>query len=132
MADKILVVDDDPDIVMLLNTRLKASGYEVISASDGEEGLRSIRENKPNLVILDVMMPKMNGFQVSRMVKFDKKLKNIPIILLTARGQEKDKSTGAQVGADEYMTKPFDSKVLMATIERLLKASAAAESGGSE
>jgi DNA-binding response OmpR family regulator len=118
---KILIIDDEKDLVETLTFRLEAIGYEVIPAYDGQEGLNKIRKEKPDLVLLDVMMPKMDGYQLARIVKFDVNFKDIPIIMLTARGQDKDKATGQQVGADAYVTKPFDSKELLKTIEDLLK-----------
>ncbi len=120
MAKKILVVDDERDLVETITFRLEAAGYEVSSAFDGQEGLEKAREIKPDLILLDVMMPKMDGYQVCRMLKFDDDYKNIPIIMLTARGQEQDKKTGGDVGADDYITKPFDSKDLLARIQKML------------
>jgi len=117
---KILLVDDEPDILQLIALRLRTAGYEVITGRDGQEAITLVRQHQPDLVILDVMMPKLNGFQVARMIKFDKKLKDIPVFLLTARTQPSDKTTGAQVGADEYITKPFDVKVLVERINTWL------------
>lgn len=121
VSEKILIVDDEADLVETLTFRLEAAGYKAISAHDGLEGLNVARAEKPDLIILDVMMPKMDGYQVCRLLKFDQNMKNIPIIMLTARGQEQDKQTGGQVGADVYMTKPFDSKILISKVEELLK-----------
>ncbi len=120
-GEKVLIVDDEVDLVETLSFRLEAAGYTALAAHDGLEGLNKARADKPDLIILDVMMPKMDGYQVCRLLKFDQKLKTIPIIMLTARGQEQDKQTGNQVGADAYMTKPFDSKQLLAKVEELLK-----------
>jgi len=121
MAKKILVVDDEPQLVELLKIRLEANDYEVLVASDGQEGLKMARNKKPDLIILDLMLPKIDGFTVCRMLKFDEKYKNIPIIMFTARAQETDKKLGREVGADEYITKPFDPQVLLKKIEDLLK-----------
>ncbi len=120
MADKkrILIVDDERDLVETITFRLEASGYEVLAAYDGAEGLEKARTEKPDIILLDVMMPKMDGYQVCRMLKFDEEFKNIPIIMLTARGQDMDKKTGTDVGADGYITKPFDSKMLMEEIKK--------------
>ena len=120
-GEKILIVDDEVDLVETLSFRLEAAGYKALAAHDGLEGLNKARAEKPDLIILDVMMPKMDGYQVCRLLKFDQKLKTTPIIMLTARGQEQDKQTGNQVGADAYMTKPFDSKQLLTKVEELLK-----------
>ncbi|PIR16969.1 MAG: two-component system response regulator [Deltaproteobacteria bacterium CG11_big_fil_rev_8_21_14_0_20_49_13] len=120
MGGKILVVDDDKDLVETITFRLEAAGYEVSSAYDGQEGLEKAMDIKPDLILLDVMMPKMDGYQVCRMLKFDENYKNIPIIMLTVRGQEQDKNTGVDVGANDYITKPFDSKDLLTRIQRIL------------
>lgn len=120
MPKKILVVDDEKDLVETLRFRLEAAGYEVLAAYDGMEGLKIAREKKPDLIILDVMMPKMDGYQVCRMLKFSADFKDTPIIMLTARGQDRDKQTGHDVGADLYMTKPFEGVALMKKITELL------------
>lgn len=119
-SEKILIVDDEIDLVETLSFRFEAAGYKVMAAHDGLEGLSVARAEKPDLIILDVMMPKMDGYQVCRLLKFDQNMKNTPIIMLTARGQEQDKQIGGQVGADLYMTKPFDSKILLTKVEELL------------
>jgi DNA-binding response OmpR family regulator len=100
---------------------LEAAGYQVVSASNGQEGLDKARSERPDLILLDVMMPIMDGYQVCRMLKYDDEFKNIPIIMLTARGQEKDKKTGIDVGADDYCTKPFNSTDLMSRVQKFLK-----------
>ena len=87
---------------------MEAAGYECLCAYDGEEGLNAAKELNPDLIILDVMMPKINGFKISRLLKFDTRYKDIPILMLTARSQEKDRELGEETGADEYITKPFD------------------------
>lgn len=121
MAKKILIVDDEVDLVETLTFRLEAAGFEVISANDGMTGLDKAKKEKPELIILDVMMPKMDGFQVCRLLKFSETTKKIPIIMLTARTQETDKITGKGVGADLYMTKPFDGAELVKKISDILK-----------
>jgi len=117
---KILIVDDEPAIVEALSLRLGANGYEVISAADGVEGLQKARTEKPDLIILDIMLPKMDGLKVCRMLKFDEKHGSIPIILLTAKVQQLDLEQGKEAGADAYMTKPFRSDELLAKIKELL------------
>jgi len=104
---KILIVDDEADIIEILQFVLESNGYECITATDGEEGLKRAKEEKPDLILLDVMMPKINGYKISRLLKYDSKYKNIPILMLTARSQEEDKVLGEETGADEYITKPF-------------------------
>jgi len=120
MAKKILVVDDEADLVETLTFRLEANDYEVITAFDGQEGLDKARKENPDIIILDLMLPKMDGYKVCRMLKFDEKYKKIPIIMFTARAQESDKKMGEEVGVDAYITKPFDPQVLMGKIEELL------------
>jgi two-component system, OmpR family, alkaline phosphatase synthesis response regulator PhoP len=123
MADKkkILLVEDEKDMAYAVALQLESKGYEVITASDGREGLDKARAKKPNLIILDLMLPKIDGYKVCRMLKFDNKYKDIPIILFTARAQDADKKTGKEVGADAYITKPFEPSVLLDKIRELLK-----------
>ena len=110
---KILVVDDEPFICRSLTFVLKKGNYDVMEARNGEEALAAIREHRPDLVFLDVMMPKVDGFQVTQEVRADKTLADIKIILLTAKGQECDREVGKIAGANDYMTKPFSpSKIL--------------------
>ncbi|MFA4993268.1 MAG: response regulator [Candidatus Omnitrophota bacterium] len=118
---RILLIEDEADMVYALNLQLEAANYEVLSASDGQAGLDMARKEKPDLIILDLMLPKIDGYKICRLLKFDEKYKKIPIIMFTARAQEQDKKLGREVGADAYITKPFDSKVLLDKISALLK-----------
>ena len=118
---RILVVDDEMDLVAMLSIRLEANDYEVFAAYDGQEGLDKARASKPDLIILDLMLPKIDGYKVCRMLKFDEKYKQIPIILFTARAQESDVKLGKEVGADAYLTKPFEPSILLGKIAELLK-----------
>lgn len=118
---RILIVDDERDMVDLLRLRLESVGYEVDAAYDGQEGLMRARKRKPDLIILDVMMPRLDGRQVCRLLKFDDAFTSVPIIMLTALGQERDRQTGESVGADEYIVKPFDGQVLLDAVKRLLR-----------
>jgi DNA-binding response OmpR family regulator len=120
MAKKILIVDDYPQLVEALKLRLEATGYQVITAADGQEGLSLARRESPDLIILDVMLPKMNGYKVCRFLKFDAKYKNIPIIMLTSRGGANDMQMGKATGANAYVVKPYDPKVLMSLVQRFL------------
>ena len=120
---KILIVDDEPHLRMLIQQTLEEledEGVELLMAADGEQALDTIRDQQPQLVFLDVMMPKKNGFDVCQSVKQDDGLKNICIILLTAKGQEFDRQRGQEVGADLYMTKPFDPDALLAKARSVL------------
>jgi len=121
MAKKILIVDDEPNIVMMLERRLKANGYDVIAAYAGEEALKRAKEDGPDLILLDVMMPPPNGFQVCRTLKDDPKYKHIPVVLLTAKVTESDQFWGMESGADAYVTKPYNADELLAKIGALLK-----------
>ncbi|MCF7908243.1 MAG: response regulator [Candidatus Omnitrophica bacterium] len=119
MAKKILVVDDEAALVEMLKMRLEASGYDVLFAYDGQEALDKAKKSNPDLIILDLMLPKVDGYKVCRMLKFDEKYKSIPIILFTARAQDSDKKMGQEVGADAYIVKPFEPKVLLDKIKEL-------------
>jgi DNA-binding response OmpR family regulator len=117
---RVLVVDDEPDVVESIVFRLGIEGLECLTAGDGAEGVRIAREHLPDLIILDVMMPKVTGYKVARTLKQDETCGKIPIILLTARSQEGDRMLGIDAGAEEYMTKPFDLDELTAVVLRLL------------
>ena len=119
---RILVVDDEPGIQATLRARLEANGFEVLLASDGEAGLQRAREEKPDLILLDLMLPKRDGYSVCRLLKFDSRFQHIPVIMLTARAQERDRVLGEKTGADAYIPKPFDAPHLLETIRRLLAA----------
>lgn len=118
---RILVVDDEIELVDMLTIRLEANNYEVVAVYDGQEGLDKARTLKPDLIILDLMLPKLDGYKVCGMLKFDEKYKQIPIILFTARAQESDVKLGQEVGADAYLTKPFEPHILLGKIAELLK-----------
>lgn len=117
---KILLVDDEQDMVYAVKMQLEADGFRVLTAPDGQEGLDKARKEKPDLIILDLMLPKIDGYKICRMLKFDEKYKNIPVIIYTARAQEADEKLGYEVGADAYLTKPFDPQKLLAKINELL------------
>ncbi len=118
---KILIVDDEQDIVESLKFVLEAADYTCFTAYNGEDGLRLAKEIMPDLIILDVMMPKINGYKISRLLKYDNKYKNIPILMLTARSQEQDKIIGEETGADEYITKPFELDDIVNKVHEYLK-----------
>ena len=116
--EKILVVDDDTNICELLRLYLTKEGYQVTTANDGEEGLDKFNQVKPDMVLLDVMMPKMDGLEVCRRIR---KLGNTPVMMLTAKGETFDKVLGLELGADDYMVKPFDTKELVARVKAVLR-----------
>ncbi len=117
---RILVIDDEPDLVDMVKSFLQKKGYSIITAYDGKEALQMIRTEKPDLIVLDLMLPKMDGYRICRMVKFDEKLKHIPIVIISVRASDADKKMGREVGADDYITKPFDFKVLHSSIKGLI------------
>jgi len=118
---RILIVDDEEDILDVLRFRLEANNYEVLSASDGQEGLNKAKSEKPDLIILDLMLPKLDGYKVCRMLKFDESYKSIPIIIFTARAQKKDEEFDMEMGADAYIAKPFEPAILLGKMEELLE-----------
>lgn len=117
---KILVVDDDPTVIKLLEGILKNRGFELVFATDGIDAMVQVKNTNPDLIVLDVMMPEVNGYEVCSHLKFDPSYKKIPIILLTSRDQELDERIGKLMGI-EYMQKPVDRELLVATIDALLK-----------
>lgn len=120
---RVLIVDDDPDIRDVLNITLSAEGYEVIEAGDGEEGLRLINEKAPNMIILDYMMPKLDGRETCRRIKEDILLSHLPVLMLTGKGEVSDKVGGIEAGADDYVVKPFEPQELLARIKMMLRRS---------
>lgn len=120
MAKKILIIDDEANLVVLLESRLKTHGYEILTAYDGQSGLEMAKKYKPNLIILDLMLPKIDGHKVCGLLKNDTRYAKIPIILFTARAQDSDRQMAKELGADAYITKPFEPKVLLSKIEELL------------
>ncbi len=117
---KILIVDDEQDIVESLKFVLEVANYTCYCAYNGEDGLKLAKEIMPDLIILDVMMPKINGYKISRLLKYDNKYKNIPILMVTARSQEEDKLIGEETGVDEYITKPFDLDEVVKKVDQYL------------
>lgn len=119
---RLLLVDDEPDLVQMVSVRLKAAGYEVSTAYDGQEALEKARQSQPDLMILDLMLPKLDGYKVCRLLKFDERTRAMPILILTARAQVEDVTLATECGADAYLTKPFEAKVLLAKLQELLAA----------
>ena len=121
MPKRLLIVDDEPELVLLMEVRLKTSGYETLRATDGQSALEIAKKEKPDLIILDIMLPKMDGYKVCALLKKDARYAKIPIILFTARAQADDMKIGEEVGADAYITKPYDPQVLLAKIGELIE-----------
>ncbi|MCF7874919.1 MAG: response regulator [Candidatus Omnitrophica bacterium] len=117
---KILVADDEPDFVELISMRLEVNGFEVVAAKDGQEAIDKTKKENPDLLILDLMMPKLDGFEVCRMLKFDDNFRNLPIIVLSALDQQQDREKAIKAGADEYFIKPFDLSLLLTKIRDLI------------
>jgi len=117
---KILVVDDEVDLVETIRFPLEMEGFHVLVSYNGEDALNQARKENPDLILLDIMLPKLDGYKVCRLLKFDERYKHIPILMLTAKTQEKDKQTGTETGADEYITKPFDIDQLMEKVKAYL------------
>jgi len=128
MAEKprILLVDDEPSILKMVGKRLEIEGFEVVVAMDGQEGLNKAQSEMPNLIVLDLMLPKLNGYEVCTMLKQDGRFQKIPIVLFTAKAQEKDEKLGLECGADAYVRKPFRAQELLEKIRSLIAASGGA------
>jgi len=124
MADvkhRVLVVDDEPNIAKIVKKQLEVSGYDVIVAVDGEMALTKVREEHPEVILLDVMLPKRNGYEVLGILKQDEQLKRIPVMMLTARAQQQDQQTSLEHGADAYLAKPFQLEELVEQVKALLE-----------
>jgi two-component system phosphate regulon response regulator PhoB len=119
--EKILIVDDEEDVLELVRYNLDKNGYKVETAATGEQAIAKARAKLPDLIILDLMLPGIDGLDVCKKLKDDTKTQNIPVIMLTAKGEETDVVTGLELGADDYVTKPFSPKVLVARIRRVLQ-----------
>lgn len=120
LGKKILIVDDEEDILAMVRMALESRGYDVVTARDGEEALRKARQEGPHVIVLDIVMPKLNGYQVCREIKKDESTRAIPVIMLTAKAEESDRFWGTETGADGYLTKPFDMQDLLKKIQELL------------
>ena len=118
---KVLVVDDEEYIQHILNFSFGAEGYEVVTAADGEEAIKKAQDEKPDIIVLDIMMPKMDGYEACKKLKSDPKTKAIPVILLTAKGRDVDRRLGSDAGADDYVVKPFSPGRLIERVEGIMK-----------
>ena len=118
---RILIVDDEPDLLSVLRFGLEVDGFDVIEASDGEQGLSLAREHGPDLIVLDLMLPRMDGYKVCRALKFDERYRRIPVFILSARSGDADRRLALELGADEYLTKPYDMRDLVGRIRERLK-----------
>jgi len=123
IKEKILIIEDEKDIVKMLDYNLKKEGFRVVSSNNGEDGLRLASGERPDLILLDLMLPGIGGLEVCKAIKKDDKISSIPIIMLTAKTQETDKVVGLELGADDYITKPFSIKELIARIKAVIRRS---------
>lgn len=121
MATRVLIAEDDPNIVESLSFVLSRDGFEVSAALDGEEALRRMRSDPPDLMILDVMLPKRNGFEILKLLKSDPALRAIPVIVLTAKGQLQDRRMAEQLGVEDFMTKPFSNTDVVHAVRRFAR-----------
>lgn len=119
MATRILITEDEPNIVESLTFILNRAGYDVSSVADGEAAMHRLRSNPPDIMVLDVMLPKLNGFEVLKLVKSDPLLKSLPVVILTAKGQTHDRQLAEEIGADAFVTKPFSNRDLIDQIKKL-------------
>ncbi len=131
MARKILVVDDERHIVRLVQVNLEKVGYQVLTAYDGVEALEQVAKESPDMIILDVMMPRMDGFEVLKKLQADAKTRDIPVIMLTARAQDADIFRGWSSGVSSYLTKPFNPRELLTFVERIFQSLDSGPGGGS-
>jgi DNA-binding response OmpR family regulator len=122
IAKRILIIEDDPSVLRAISYMLGKEGYDVLTALNGLVGLRKAKEENPDLLILDVMLPGIDGFEVCHRLRAESQTAQLPILMLSAKGQEADRSTGLEVGANEYLTKPVERSVLLSKIEALLAA----------
>src|SRR6266513_2686123 len=120
-STKILIIDDEQDVIDLLSLHLRKAGYALNSATDGATGLRKAREELPALIILDLMLPKMPGLEICKVLKTDTRTRHIPIIMLTAKAEEIDRIVGLEFGADDYVTKPFSPRELILRVNAILR-----------
>lgn len=119
--ERILAVDDEEDILELVRFNLERDGYQMICATSGDEALKSVRKSSPDLIVLDLMLPDMDELEITKILKGDQMTKSIPIIMLTAKGEEADVVTGLELGADDYITKPFSPRILTARVRAVLR-----------
>jgi len=129
---KILLVDDEAQLVEMLKMRLEVNGYEVAAAHDGTEALKKVIDESPDLIILDIMLPKVDGFRVCRMLKADERYRTIPVLLLTALASEEDREAGRKAMADGFIAKPFSAEELIERVASLLSRPARPSTGGGQ
>jgi DNA-binding response OmpR family regulator len=127
LKERVLVIDDEPDLLELIEVNMKAAGFEVLSASNGKEGLEMARKTKPELIVLDVMLPELGGLEVCKSLRRDPATADIPVLMLTARATEIDRVLGLELGADDYVTKPFSTRELVLRVKNLLRRKTAGE-----
>jgi DNA-binding response OmpR family regulator len=122
MTKRILIVEDEPDLAFILKAFLLSEGYDVEIAEDGVDGVEAAQANPPDLILMDVMMPEMNGYQACRLIKSDPLTQGVPVIMLTAKTYQTDRYWGLEAGADEYLTKPYDERLILSKIRSMIGA----------
>ncbi len=120
MSKKVLIVDDEPNIVLSLEFLMEEAGYEVRSVADGQQALDAVREEVPDLILLDIMLPKLDGYEICREIRANPQAKDVRVIMLTAKGREVDQEKGLAFGADEYITKPFSTREVVEKVRHIL------------
>ncbi len=120
MSKKVLIVDDEPNIVLSLEFLMEEAGYDVRSVTDGQEALDAVREEVPDLILLDIMLPKLDGYEICREIRANPQCKEVRVIMLTAKGREVDQEKGLAFGADEYITKPFSTREVVEKVKQIL------------
>ncbi len=120
MSRKVLIVDDEPNIVLSLEFLMEEAGYDVRSVTDGQQALDAVREDVPDLILLDIMLPKLDGYEICREIRANPRCKNVRVIMLTAKGREVDQEKGLAFGADEYITKPFSTREVVEKVKQIL------------
>ncbi|HUD47272.1 MAG TPA: response regulator [Candidatus Baltobacteraceae bacterium] len=132
LKERVLVIDDEPDLLELIEVNLKGAGYDVLVASNGKDGLRAARQMLPELIVLDVMLPELSGLEVCKSLRHDPATIGIPILMLTARAAEIDRVLGLELGADDYVTKPFSTRELVLRVKNLLRRKTGGEADDSQ
>ncbi len=132
LKERVLVVEDEPELIELIEVNLKAAGYDVLAASTGKDGLQLARQTTPALIVLDVMLPELDGLEVCKSLRRDPATSGIPIMMLTARATEIDRVLGLELGADDYVTKPFSTRELVLRVKNLIRRKTTGETGTAE
>ncbi len=129
---RVLIIEDDRDIIELVRYNLEQEGFSLVSARDGLSGLEQVKKSPPDVLLLDLMLPKLSGLEICKAIRRDEKLNRLPVLMLTARGEESDRVVGLELGADDYVTKPFSPRELVARVRALLRRADASDAGANK